>query len=184
MTEGKKYTVLYADPPWRFDTYSEKGEGRSAANHYDVMTTRDIAALPISDLAAPSCALFMWATMPMLPEAYRVMADWGFIYKTVAFTWMKQRKKSTELFMGTGYWTRANAEICLLGTRGSPKRLHNDVMQAILEPVREHSRKPDCVYDRIERLMGDVPRLELFSRTSKPGWDAFGNQLGKFTPDS
>ena len=153
------YAVIYADPPWTFATYSAKGRGRCADAHYDVMSIDGLKALPVAEWAAGDCALLMWATSPLLPRAFEVMAAWGFAYKSVAFTWAKQNKRSPSFFVGLGYWTRANCEYCLLGTRGAPKRLARDVRQLIVAPRREHSRKPDDTYQRIERLLGGtLPR--------------------------
>lgn len=145
-----------------------------------------IKALPVADLCAPDACLFMWAVWPTLPDALEVMKAWGFEYKTCAFSWIKADPRQLEMFnddivpyMGLGYWTRANSEICLLGTRGNPKRVNADVRQAIVEPKREHSRKPDCVPGRIERLVNG-PYLELFARTERAGWSSWGNQTTKF----
>ena len=110
----KKYSVIYADPPWQYRTYSKKGQGRSAENHYTTMSIEDIKALPGGELAAKDCALFMWITFPCMQEAFQVLDAWGFSYKTVAFVWVKQNRISDSLFMGMGYWTRANAELCIL----------------------------------------------------------------------
>ena len=110
----KKYSIIYADPPWAYRTYSKKGQGRSAESHYPTMCIEDIKALPVGELAAKDCALFLWITFPCLGEALEVLAAWGFSYKTVAFVWVKQNRKNDDLFTGMGYWTRANAEICIL----------------------------------------------------------------------
>ena len=173
----KKYSVILADPPWAFRAWSNKGKGRSAEQHYPTMRLEDIKALPVADLAAEDCVLFLWATFPMLKEALAVVEAWGFVYKTVAFTWVKENRKSPGLFWGLGYWTRANAEVCLLATRGSPKRQSAAVHQVILSPVEQHSKKPDAVRERIVTLMGDVPRVELFARQQSPGWDVWGNEV-------
>ncbi len=173
----KKYNVILADPPWSFRAWSSKGMGRSAEQHYPTMRLEDIKALPVSDLAAGDCVLFLWATFPMLKEALEVIDTWGFTYKTVAFTWVKENRKSPGLFWGLGYWTRANAEVCLLATRGSPKRQSAAVHQVILSPIEQHSKKPDAVRERIVALMGDVPRAELFARQETPGWDVWGNEV-------
>ncbi len=173
----KKYNVILADPPWSFRAWSSKGMGRSAEQHYPTMRLEDIKALPVSDLAAGDCVLFLWATFPMLKEALEVIDTWGFTYKTVAFTWVKENRKSPGLFWGLGYWTRANAEVCLLATRGSPKRQSAAVHQVILSPVEWHSKKPDEVQERIVTLMGDVSRVELFARQETPGWDVWGNEV-------
>ena len=170
----KKYTVLYADPPWR---YRNKPNGRSPESHYPTMKTEDICALPVHALAAEDCALFLWVTMPMIFEAQKVLAAWGFRYKTVAFVWVKQNRKGTGIFWGMGYWTRANAELCLLATKGHPQRRTKNIHQVIISPVEEHSKKPEEARRRIEALMGEVPRLELFARRPSPGWDVWGNEV-------
>ena len=173
----KKYNVIYADPPWSYKVWSKKGAGRSAESHYPTMSIEAIKALPVSRLAAGDCALFLWITFPMPREGGGVMEAWGFTFKTVACVWVKQCRKSDSIFTGMGYWTRANAEICLLATRGHPKRAARDVKQVILSHVEEHSKKPDEARRRIEALMGDVPRIELFARQATPGWDVWGNEV-------
>ena len=174
---GKKYGVIYADPPWFYRVWSAKGGHKSASVHYPVMKVDDIKRLPVVDLAAPDCALFLWVTMPNLLEGIEVMSAWGFKYKTCAFTWIKTYESGKPCF-GLGYWTRANAELCLLGTRGKPKRVGKGVRQVVMERRREHSRKPDCVRDRIVELMGwHIPRIELFARQESPGWTSWGDEL-------
>ena len=177
-----KYSAILADPPWSFRTYSGKGKGRSAEQHYDCMSFPELCVMKIP--AADDAALFLWVTDPMLRLGLELMAWWGFEYKTVAFTWVKCNKPASinhvpQWFTGMGYWTRANPEMCLLGTRGKPKRINKDVRQLIVAPRREHSRKPDEIYDRIERLVGG-PYLEMFARQTRPGWDSGGNEVGKF----
>lgn len=181
------FKAILADPPWSFRLWrKDTGNGRLAESHYSTMAMDEIAALPVADLAADSCVLFMWACWPSLPDALRIIEAWGFQYKTCGFDWMKAHSGQIEMFrddgdvqVGMGYWTRANTEPCLLATRGKPKRVNADVRQGIIEPRRQHSRKPGCVYDRIERLV-EGPYLELFSRTTRPGWTVWGNQVGKF----
>ncbi len=176
----KKYSVIYCDPPWAYRVWSKKGSGRSAESHYSTMSLEDIKALPVGDLADKDCALFMWITFPLLNEAFNVLDAWGFTYKSVAFVWVKQNKKTPSLFWGMGYWTRANAELCIIATKGSPKRQSCGVHQVIMSPIEEHSKKPDETRERIVELMGDVPRIELFARQKAPGWDVWGNEA----PDS
>lgn len=175
--ENKKYGVIYCDPPWAYKVWSKKGLGRSAENHYPTMDIEDIRTLPVGDLADKDCALFMWVTFPCLKEGLSVLESWGFTYKTVAFVWVKQNRKSDGLFWGLGYWTRANAELCILATKGSPRRVSAGVHQVILSHVEEHSKKPQEARDRIVRLMGEVPRIELFARTKTEGWDVWGNEV-------
>lgn len=142
------------------------------------MSEAEIIALPVKDVAASDSVLFLWACWPTLKQALRIIDAWGFQYKTCAFSWLKVNKDGSP-FSGLGYWTRANSEMCLLATRGKPKRLAADVAQGILAPRREHSRKPDCTHERIERLVAG-PRLELFGRQSRPGWTVWGNEATKF----
>ena len=174
---NKKYNIIYADPPWSYRAWSSKGKGRSAESHYPTMSIEDIKALPVSQLAAKDCILFLWITFPLLQEAWSIMEAWGFTYKTVAFVWVKQCRKSENLFLGMGYWTRSNAEICLLATKGSPKRVSKNVKQIIISHLEEHSKKPDAARDRIVDLAGDLPRIELFARQTTPGWDVWGNEV-------
>lgn len=141
------------------------------------MTIDQICAIPVAAVCAQDAACFMWATMPMIPDALRVLREWGFTYKTVAFTWVKTNRKAWTPFFGMGNWTRANAEIVLLGIRGRPKRVAADVPQIVIDRIMRHSEKPDEVRLRIVRLMGDVPRLEMFSRHRVAGWKRWGNQV-------
>lgn len=173
--DARKYSAIYADPPWSFDVWSGAGKDRAAENHYPTMSQDEIEALPVSHFAADDCALFMWAVMPQLPEALRVIEAWGFAFKTCAFVWVKQTQDEQRFATGMGYWTRANAEVCLLATRGSPPRLNADVHQVVMSPRLEHSRKPDEIAARIERLVPG-PYIELFARRPRNGWDAWGNQ--------
>lgn len=174
--DGRKFSVIYADPPWTFHTYSGKGKQRSAERHYDTASLADIASLPIAPLAADNCALFLWAVMPELPGALEVIKAWGFDYTTAAFVWVKQNRSGEGIFTGMGYWTRANAEVCLLATRGAPMRLDMGVHQVVTEPVAEHSRKPEEVRRRVERLLAG-PYLELFGRRPVDGWTVWGNEV-------
>ncbi len=162
----KKYQVIYADPPWRYELRNGQG---GADKHYPTMPLEDICALPIETLADKDCALFLWATFPMLPETLRVIRAWGFQFKTVAFVWIKANRRALTLYWGMGFWTRSNAEICLLAMRGHPKRMSKSVHQVIITPKEEHSKKPDEARRRIEALMGDIPRVELFARQHPPG---------------
>lgn len=185
--ERNGYGAIMADPPWSFRVWNkDTGQGRSAESHYGTMSMDDIAALPVADLAAEDCVLFMWACWPSLPDALQIIERWGFTYKTCGFDWMKAHAGQIEMFrddadvqVGMGYWTRANSEPCLLATRGKPKRRNADVRMGIIEPRRQHSRKPDCVPSRIERLV-EGPYLELFARTQRPGWTVWGNETDKF----
>jgi N6-adenosine-specific RNA methylase IME4 len=203
------FGCIVADPAWRFKTYSAKGRGRcpdgrvsekAARNaqrqnkperHYATMKLDEIKALPVASVAAKNCVLLLWAVDPMIPEALEVGKAWGFKFKTVGLYWAKERKKSStrgDAFtepnhkrfpMGTGYWTRANPELCFLFTRGHPKRLSASVRKLLIAARREHSRKPDEAYKDFERLCAG-PYLELFARTERPGWTAWGNDTEAF----
>lgn len=174
------YGVIYADPPWTFKTHSDKGKGRSAEAHYDCLSLPAIKRVALQldrGVCAEDCVLLMWVTDPFLQKGFEVIEAWGFQYKTVGFYWAKTNggmgQSDAAFPMGTGYWTRANPEQCLLATRGHPKRLNADVRKLIVSPRREHSCKPDEAYERIERLCAG-PYLELFARQRRPGWDAWG----------
>ena len=175
----KKYSIIYADPPWQYKVWAkDTGLGRSAESHYKTMEKRDIQSLPISQLCEKDCVLFLWVTYPCLEEGLELMQKWGFKYKTCAFSWVKTNKNKDTPFVGMGYYTRANNEICLLGTKGKPlKRKSKAVQQVVISKIRDHSRKPDIVRDRIVELFGDLPRIELFAREVVPGWDAWGNEV-------
>lgn len=168
------YQIIYADPPWRYD---QKGVEGAAEQHYSTMSQEDICRLPIKSISAKDSILFLWATFPQLPAALQVISAWGFKYKTVAFLWLKKNRKADSWFFGLGFWTRGNAEVCLLATRGHPKRKSANIHQFIISPIEAHSKKPDIVRDRIVELAGDVPRIELFARQMTPGWDVWGNEV-------
>lgn len=184
------FGAILADPPWHFEVWSLDitGRVRHPSKHYKTMSIEEIYKMPVHRLAADDCVLFMWITWPMLEHGLQSIESWGFKYKTCAFAWMKANGKQVDMFaedisvdMLTGYWTRANSEVCLLATRGKPKRLNADVRQGIIAPRREHSRKPDGIHERIERLVAG-PYLELFARQKRPGWTVWGNQTDKFHP--
>lgn len=174
------------------DGYYRDGQRHNRPErHYATMTLDEIKALPVGDLAAKDCVLLLWAVDPMLPQAFEVGEAWGFKYKTVAFYWAKERRVTSERHklhsdpdhkrfpIGTGYWTRSNPEQCLLFVKGHPKRLSAAVRKLVISPRREHSRKPDVCKTDVERLVAG-PYCELFSRESRPGWDVWGDQVGKF----
>lgn len=180
IKEGKKFPVIYSDPPWTFNTYSAKGGEKSPSKHYKTMTIEDIKAIPVSEVAAKDAILFMWVYQPLAPEAFEVMNAWGFNYKSIAFVWDKLSKTGNKKHMSTGYYTRAGMEMCILGRRGNPPRvLDRGVRQVFQAPIREHSQKPDQVYDYIERLYNG-PYLEMFARnTYRKDWTKVGDEVGK-----
>lgn len=175
----KKYDIIYADPPWRFKVWSrDTGLGRSADIHYPTMMKEDIENLPISNLSQKNAVLLLWVIFPCLEQGLELIRKWGFTYKTCAFSWVKLNKKSKTDFVGMGYYTRANVELCLLATRGKPlKRVSKSVRQLICTPIEEHSKKPNEARERILRLFGDLPRIELFARQQVDGWDCWGNEV-------
>jgi N6-adenosine-specific RNA methylase IME4 len=176
LLKGQRYDVILADPPWEYDDKALAGK-RGAGCKYDLMSDEQLEGLPVGQLAAPDCALLVWATMPKLRNALALIHRWGFEYRTVAFTWVKLNASGIGYFTGMGHWTRANAELCLLGIRGAPARCDAGVSQIVAARIRQHSRKPDEVYTKIERLFGDVRRIELFARHRREGWDGSGNEI-------
>ncbi len=170
-----KYQIIYADPPW-----GGKGKyrGRGKVRFYETMDTSDICKLPIASLAMDNSVLLMWAVMPMLPDALEVVKAWGFEYKTTAFVWIKTNKNSMGLFWGMGGYTRSNAEVCLLGTRGNGlPALTHDIHSVVMSDVMDHSHKPAFVREMIVNLFGDLCRVELFARKTVKGWDCWGNEV-------
>jgi N6-adenosine-specific RNA methylase IME4 len=170
------YNIIYADPPWNSNSQFTRDKKKGNAQHYPLMTLKDIKGLPVRSIASNDSVLFLWVVDTQLFDAKEVIESWGFTYKTVAFTWVKTTTRNKDHF-GVGMWTRKNPEMCLLATRGHPKRASASVRQICRSEVREHSRKPDCIRDAIVRLCGDVPRIELFARQRVAGWDAWGNEV-------
>lgn len=179
-----KYQIIYADPPW---SYNDKMSGHSFSleEEYETQNLEWIKALKVKDIADDNCALFLWAVSPLLPEAFEVITAWGFKYKTIAFVWSKRTKDGKDI-SNLGRWTMGNVELCLLATKGKPKRIVKDIKQLVIDERTVHSKKPDQVRNRIVKLMGDLPRIELFARNdgnkdlfnTNPfdGWDTFGNE--------
>ncbi|MBR3803911.1 MAG: adenine methyltransferase [Clostridia bacterium] len=176
---NKKYSIIYADPPWQYKVWSkDTGLKRSAESHYNTMQKEEIQGLPIRELTDKNAVLFLWVTYPCLQEGIELITKWGFTYKTCAFSWVKLNKKSNTPFTGMGYYTRANNEICLLATKGKVlPRKSKTVKQIVMTKIEEHSKKPSIVRDRITNLFGDLPRLELFARQHADGWDCWGNEV-------
>ena len=170
----KKYSIIYADPPW---SYKDKRCSGSCEAHYRTMPIKDILALPVENIAKKDCVLFLWGTYPMLQEALKTIDTWGFTYKTIGFQWIKQNKSGNGFFFGLGRWTRGNTELCLIATKGKPKRQSAAVSQLIFSPLRQHNQKPDIVRDKIVELMGDLPKIELFARQQAEGWDCWGHEI-------
>ena len=171
------FDVILADPAWTFEVWDAETTGKRWPGHkYSLMTLDDICSLPVSQISAPNCALFLWATWPNIQDAFKVITAWGFTYRTLAFDWLKLTKNGRMWHIGTGYYTRANPEPCLLAVRGNMTVSNKDVLNVIAEPelasdtiidvVREHSRKPELAYQKLDRLypLGKYPRrAELFA---------------------
>ena len=175
------FNVIACDPPWRFTNYSAKGERKGPAHHYQCMDLDSIKALPVGQLAAPDCLLWLWATNPMLNVAFDVMGSWGFKFKTAGH-WVKRTKNGCLAF-GPGYILRGAGEPFLIGTIGSPKTTRS--CRSVVEGLaREHSRKPDEAYELIKRLMPGARRADLFSRETRPGWESWGDQSTKFNVEA
>lgn len=167
------YSIIYADPPWEYKDRNANGK-RGAIFKYPCMSRRELLKLPVADIAASNALLFLWTTAPMIPHAVNLVAAWGFIYKTVGFTWVKLTK-SGKPCIGLGHYTRSNAEFVLIGKRGSGlDRTRADISQIVFAERRAHSAKPDEVRERIDDLYPHGRRIELFARTSPRRWDVWG----------
>lgn len=192
----RHFGTILADPPWAFKSYAPPSKNphsrRDVDRHYKTMNLEAIKALSIDNFAASDgCHLFLWATGPNLPQALEVMKAWGFKYSAIAFTWVKLKRSHNpnqlrvlpsadgDFHVGLGFTTRKNCEFVLLGRRGAAKRLAKNVRELIIAPVREHSRKPDQIYERIERYACG-PYLELFGRQERANWTVRGDEVGKF----
>jgi len=173
----KKYSLIYADPPWSFDNKKTGGSMKSGASQkYDVMTMDKLKRLDVESIAADDCVLVMWWVGSMPKEALDLVEAWGFTLKTMTgFVWRKLTTKGNPDF-GMGHWTRAGSECALIATRGRPKRVSASVRSVHEINKSKHSAKPNEFRDLLVELCGDVPRVELFSRGNYGGWDVFGNQ--------
>lgn len=193
LRPAEGFDLIMADPPWQFTTRSPKGiTAKGAGGQYDTMTLDDVCAMPVVELAARDCLLWLWATNPMLPQAFQVLEAWGFTFKT-AGTWVKRTKHGKDAF-GTGYILRSANEPFLIGTRGSPtttRKVRSTVASGETDPlvkssitieavVREHSRKPDEAFIAAETMLPDASRIELFSRQTRLGWTSWGHEVDKF----
>jgi|688.fasta_scaffold84599_3 N6-adenosine-specific RNA methylase IME4 len=188
------YQVIYADPPWAYSgwnlaegdrkDYKKRLKTGDVQHHYEGMSNAEIAALPVRDLIDKDAACFMWTTDTHLPFAMEIMKSWGFTYKTIGFVWVKKTIHGKQVKM-LAPWTNKGAELCLFGTRGSMIKhlVAKDVYQVHEAVRREHSRKPDIIRDEIARMFPDLKKLELFARQQYPGWDAWGNEVGKFNEE-
>jgi len=175
MEKEKKYQIIYADPPW---AYRNMGNIQATANaQYNTMNNQDICDLKIEEIADENSILFLWATFPRIQEALDVIKAWGFEYKTIGFNWVKTNPKSGTPFFGVGWYTKSNAEVCLIGVKGKAPKISNSISSIIIEPRGKHSVKPNEVRNRIIKFCGDIPRIELFAREKTEGWDVWGNEL-------
>lgn len=179
------FRLILADPNWRYEMRAESGYVKSPQAHYKCEPVEAIAAIPVERVSAFDSVLVLWAVNPMIPEALRVMRAWGFDYVTKG-EWLKRTKRDAAWQMGTGYVLRGSTEPFLIGKRGDGLRVRDKGVRGILDapeivaPVREHSRKPDQMFDVLDRLFGPVPRLEMFARQRRIGWAAWGDDLDKF----
>jgi len=170
----KKYNIIYADPPW---SYRNRGNIQATTQpHYNTMTNESICNLDVSSICEDNCILFLWATFPKIQVALDTIKAWGFEYKTIGFNWVKTNPKNKKIFFGVGWYTRSNSEICLIGVKGKAPKVSNRVSSIIIKPRGKHSSKPDCVRDKIVEFCGNIPRIELFARERKKGWDTWGNE--------
>jgi N6-adenosine-specific RNA methylase IME4 len=182
-TVGGGFSCILADPPWHFNAYDGKGGLATNARkwglapvHYATTTTDELMQIPVRDVAAKDCALFMWVVDANMEQAFQLAEAWGFKFVTCAFVWVKDREGFSP-WPSLGYWTRKQCEQLWMFKRGAPKRLRKDVEQIIFCKRGAHSAKPEIQYERIEALVGG-PYLELFARTTRPNWSSWGNQVG------
>ena len=175
MKESKKYQIIYADPPW---SYNDKmsGHKQGAQTHYQTQGLEWIRGLPIKDISDKNCTLFLWGTSPLLQEAFEVIKAWGFKYKTLGFCWVKEYHEGLPV-KNLGRYTMGGVELCLLATKGKPQRKIKNMRQVHFDIRTKHSEKPPAIREKIVKLMGDLPRIELFARQKTEGWDVWGNEV-------
>lgn len=177
------YSIIYVDPPWEYENWNkawhqQNPKSRWAGKKYPLMPMDKLEELDVNGITDKNAVMFMWTISTMIPKAINLMEKWGFRYRTVGFVWVKKNKKKDSFFTGLGFWTRANAEICLIGVKGKPlPRISRSIHQIIYTPIGKHSSKPPETRDRIVALMGDIPRLEMFAREQSDGWDSIGNDI-------
>ena len=176
--KGKKYQIIYADPPWNTRYFKEKKDGYlSRKLPYPIMDYEQIKSLPIKEISSQDAILFLWVVDNKIPKISDLMKSWGFEYKCVGFVWAKKAKTTNGVNANFGSYTRRACEFCYIGTKGKYLVKRKNLDQFIYEPKREHSRKPDTVRDLIVKMIGDVPRIELFARQKTEGWDVWGNEV-------
>ena len=176
FSSQNKYSIIYADPPWTYEkTGGLKNSRGMAKQFYSTMSIDEIKSLPVKNISADDCVLFLWCTYPQLANGLEVIKSWGFEYFGLGFEWIKKTKNGKDFF-GMGYWTRANPECCLLAIKGKPKPKSHAIRQIVYSEIQEHSRKPNIVREKIIELCGDIPRIELFARQHADGWDCWGNE--------
>lgn len=173
----RHYSIIYADPPWRYNQRNNKKTkfGGGVHAHYPTMSMEEIEKLPIEKLAGENCALFLWTTFPYLDKQIQLFEKWGFRYTTLGFSWIKTNAKNGAPFFGVGYYAKSNCEICLLGIKGKMKPISNKISSCVISPREAHSKKPSEIRERIVSLFGDLPRIELFARERAEGWDSWGD---------
>lgn len=182
-----EFACICADPAWHHKSYSVKGQARSPSSHYKTMSLEEICDLPVAQVAGKNCHLFLWTTQPHLEQSFSVLRAWGFKYSSVFQFWVKlnPRRADTiwmelrDFHIGMGFTSRKNVEILLLGRRGQPRRLRKDIPDLLIAARRQHSRKPDLGYQRMEAYCVG-PRLDMFARESRPGWTGWGFEAQKF----
>jgi len=171
----KKYSIIYADPPWTYPKTGGKKNSRGMAKQfYNTMSIEELKSIKIP--TSDNAILFMWITYPKLEDGLALMRAWGFEYYGLAFNWIKRTKTGKDFF-GMGYWTRANPEGCYFGIKGKMKPLKHNIAQLVYSDIGKHSQKPSVVREKIVDLCGDLPRIELFAREKTEGWDVWGNEV-------
>lgn len=170
----KRYSIIYADPPW---SYRDKGSNGSVSKVYNTMSVQEICRIPVQKISNDNSILFIWGTYPNLPEVFKVIDSWGFTYKTLGFQWIKQNRTNPGIYFGLGHWTRANTEPLFIATKGHISRVRSDISQVVMANIGSNSEKPSIFREKILELMGDLPRIELFARHRVCGWDCWEMKL-------
>ena len=176
VSSNKTYQIIYADPPWDYKGQKQHtGQGGStsggAVTHYDCMKLPQLKRLPVDDISAKDCLLFMWVTSPHLDQGIELLKSWGFQYCTVGFVWDKER-------VNPGFYTMSQCELCIIGKKGKipqPRGARN-IRQLVKSLRKKHSEKPHEVRERIVEMFPSQTKIELFARHKVSGWDRHGKE--------
>lgn len=173
-----KFDIIYADPPWSFKVWNKKGKTRTAESYYDTMSNEELYKLKVSELSNDNAVLLLWVPNSHLESGLNLIKNWGFVFKTIGFIWVKTTKNGKYHF-GMGHYTRPSCEVCLIAIKGKGlKRELKNIRQLVISQIMKHSKKPSEVRSKIKQLFGNNKNyLEMFATEKCNGWTSIGNEI-------